>query len=407
MSDALGLAVVTAILESRLTALLNAEGVTGFSVTADHPSNDPQPGIYIKLARVVPNAALRNQELPTRRQDGAAVQRPQLALTLHYLLSFVGAPASYDAERLAGLTLLDLHATPSLTPAAIQEYLAGLAEDHDLKNADLARQLERVRFTLLPLDDEQLSKAWGLYNQSFYGLTVAYEAGPLLLEAPVATRTALPVASTGLFVVPTGIPRITKVRTAALDQPVVTLGEDLQVEGTNLRGPTTWLRIGTLILPVADNQIGAARILFPLTSALGLCAGVTSVEVVHQIDVDADPVDVDLRPGATSNAAPFALLPVIAPGTPAVSATDSGHDVRLRIAPPPGDDQDVTLLLDRTSGGQHVSATDWRSDGADVVFSVAGLTAGTWLARVRVDGATSTLRAGSSGRYDQPAVSVP
>ena len=407
MSNALGIAAVTGVLESRLTALLNARGVTGFVVSGDHPASDPGPGIYIKLARIVPNAALRNLDVPTRRGDGTVVQRPQLALTLHYLLTFVGAAGNYEAERLAGLALTDLHAAPALTPVAIGEYLAGLADDHVLKDTDLADQLDRVRFTLLPLDDERLSKAWGLYNQSFYGLTVAYEAGPVLLEAPIEARAALPVASAGVFVVPVGIPRITKVRSAALDQPVLTLGQELILEGTNLRGPTTWLRIGALTLRVADQQIGVDRIVFPLTAALGLPAGVTSVEIVHQIDVSADPAVTNLRPGATSNAAPFALLPVVSPGTPAVTATTSGHDVRLRVTPAPDSAEAASLLLDRVGGGGHASSAAWRNDGADVVFSVVGLTTGTWLARVRVGGATSGLQSGGSGAYAQPAVTVP
>jgi hypothetical protein len=406
VSNTLAIATVTAALESRLTALVNRE-MTGFTVTSNHPGEEPAPGVYIKLFRIMPNAALRNVELPTRGRDGVAVQKPRLALNLHYLVSFVGLVKDYDAERLAGLVMTDLHATPTLSQAAIRTFIEGLPGDHPLKEADLGDQLERVHFSLLALDDEQLAKLWGLYNQQYYSLSVAYEASVVLLDAEVRPRAALPVASTGLYVFPTGLPHITRVRSSALDQPLVLLGQDLIVEGTNLRGPTTQLRIGGTSFPVASSQIGVDRITFPLTAALGLRAGVMSVAVVHAVDVDPDPAREDLRVSATSNAAPFALVAAVAPSAPAVTAVPDGHEIRLTVVPPPAAEQEFELLMDRPGGAGHASSTTWRMAGAAVVFTVTGLSAGDWLVRLRVDGATSGLQAGGTGAYASPAVTVP
>jgi hypothetical protein len=214
------------------------------------------------------------------------------------------------------------------------------------------------------------------------------------------------VGSAGLYVFPTGLPRVVRVRTEALDQPVVTLGQDLMLVGTNLRGPSTWLRIAGQLFRVADDQIGVDRIRFPLTSALGLRAGVTSVEVVHRLDVSQDPAIEDFRNAATSNAAPFGLLAVVTPID--ATAVAGAHEVRLSVVPPPEDAQDVELLLDRVGEAGHAASKEFRQASGEVVFTVQGLSAGRWLLRLRVDGATSGLAAATpAGVYDQPAVNVP
>jgi hypothetical protein len=91
MSNFLAIATVTAALRQTLNAVAGID-VPGAEVTTmrpDEPTNtDARVNIY--LYQVTPNAAWRNADLPTRRNDGGLVQRPQVALDLHYLLTFYG-----------------------------------------------------------------------------------------------------------------------------------------------------------------------------------------------------------------------------------------------------------------------------------------------------------------------------
>src|SRR5271165_5220408 len=59
-------------------------------------------GINIFLYQVLPNASLRNCDLPTRRSDGTLVQRPRIALDLNYLFTFYGNDAELEPQRLLG-----------------------------------------------------------------------------------------------------------------------------------------------------------------------------------------------------------------------------------------------------------------------------------------------------------------
>lgn len=413
MSNALAIAVVSGALQSRLSSAIANGGLTGPDAFLDQPSEGAPPGVYIKLVRVLPSPSLRNEDLPTRGADGQLMARPRLALNLHYLLSFVGSRATTVAEQVAGVVALELHVRPTLGPEEIRDYVAG-ADELVLHGSDLAEQFERVRFSPLALDNEELARLWGLYNQSHYALSVAYEASVVLIEPEVRPAAPLPVGGAGIYVLPAGTPRITRVRSSAVAQPVVMLGQDLIIRGSNLRGTGTCLRLGRRpLFPVDDELIGTDTLTFPLTGELELRAGVMAVQVVHRLDVDPGPAQ-DFRILSESNAVPFALLPLVELAAPEATRVGASlHEVRLLATPLPGADQEVELLLDRLSGGAHATSSRFRlepgprpEDPQRVVFSVAGLSAGDWLCRLRVDGALSIPRPGADGRYADPAVRV-
>lgn len=405
MSNTLAIATVTAVLQARITALLAAHSLSGMDVSTTHPVTDPDPGVYIKLYRIVPHPHMRNLDLPTRREDGGIATRPRLAVELHYLISFVGDPGSFDAERLAGLVMTDLHAVPVLTQASIRDFVDGLAPDHVLARADLGDQLERVHFTPESLDLENLARLWTMLNQSFYGLSVSYQASVVLLDADVRVHQALPVAATGVTVVPGVAARLRSAHAEGSTQPIVAMGQTLVIEGSGLRGPTTWLRIAGRMFEVPATAIRPGSIAFPLTPATNLRAGVVAVQVVHRIDVDPSSA-VDLREGPESNALAIAIVPTVTPGV--VTAVGSGRfDVRLGVTPAPEVGQELEIQLSALGGTARTSSALWRLDGGDVVFTVVGLSAGDWLVRVRVDGASSIPTLGAGGSYDQPRVTVP
>lgn len=404
MSNSLAIATVTGTLVNRVQSLINSVDLTGYDVSSDHPKGTPGPGVYLTLYQLAPNPALRNLELPTRRSSGEPSQRPVLALSLRYLFSFVGDAANLDAERLAGLVLADLHARPVLTPDEITTYLATLPSGHFLLSSDLGRQIERVKLTPLNLDTEELSRVWGLYNQSFFALSMAWEATAVLLDGEVEPRAALPVALTGLAVRPAIAPALTRLYEASSRQPVAGATDVLVIEGTGLLGEVTRVFVGAASLTVGASDLHDGALHVDLSTVAGLLPGIHAVVVEHQVHVPGA-AGTGLRPGGVSNPLPLMVRPAL--GAMSSSIIASTHrDVRIAVTPLPSAQQSVELSLESDAGTAVRSSSVFTLDGADVVFDVADLPDGTWLVRVTVDGASS-LPTMTGGEYTGPTLTVP
>lgn len=202
MSNFLAVATVTATLERTLQAAVGAD-VPGASVTTVRPngpnSGVPDTGVNLFLYQVTPNVALRNRDLPSRRPDGQLTQQPIAALDLHYLLSFYGAEADLEPQRLLGSAVRTLHAQPLLVRETIRNTVGAVGF---LNGSNLADQVETVRFTPLPLNLEELSKLWSVFFQTTYVLSVAYQASVVLISAEEAPVLAQPVQERVVFAVP-------------------------------------------------------------------------------------------------------------------------------------------------------------------------------------------------------------
>lgn len=193
MSNHLAIATVTAALMRYLQSVVGA-AVGNAVVTAVRPdgpnSGAPATGVNIFLYQATPNAAWRNQDLPTRRPDGSLAQRPQIALDLHYLLTFYGDEALLEPQRILGSTVAALHARPVLTREEIRSAVAALPF---LSGSDLADEIETVKFTPQPLTLEELSKLWSVLFQTPYVLSMAYDASVVLIAADGQPSMAQPV----------------------------------------------------------------------------------------------------------------------------------------------------------------------------------------------------------------------
>src|SRR5262249_53072283 len=93
MSNTLAIAAVTATLQRLLQKELSRLGtglVSDARAKVVRPTTQAeigfQKGVSIYLYQVLPNAAGRNLDLPTRGSDGKLVKRPSAALDLMYLL---------------------------------------------------------------------------------------------------------------------------------------------------------------------------------------------------------------------------------------------------------------------------------------------------------------------------------
>ena len=102
MSNSLAIATVTEALKNLLTSYLDFSEVTASNVSTLSPdaTTIPIPGINVFLYQISPNAALRNQDLPTRTQSGklltqaAGGHRPALSADLLRRLLAAGAAAA-------------------------------------------------------------------------------------------------------------------------------------------------------------------------------------------------------------------------------------------------------------------------------------------------------------------------
>jgi hypothetical protein len=101
MSNHYAIATVTATIQQLLDKAVGKDvvGATATMVSPDAPSNVlPDPGVNVFLYQVTPNAAVRNEDLPTRRADAALVQRPRVGVDLHCTRSR-SSPASRSTPR--------------------------------------------------------------------------------------------------------------------------------------------------------------------------------------------------------------------------------------------------------------------------------------------------------------------
>lgn len=401
MSNALAIATVSAVLAARVRALLDHADLAEANVVTGHPPGDADPGVYLHCYQLLPNADLRNTGMPERDRRGEVRQRPRLPVDLHYLVSFVGDPATQQTEHLAGLLLTDWHRAPLLSPDEIDELVQTLDGDHPLKGADLADQEVGIRLTPLGLDLEDLSRLWGMLGRDSHHLSVAYRVQSVLLDADAATGPALPVTATRMTVFPATRPRLHLARSSTGDQPVVPFGSDLVLIGESLRGTATFLRIGD-----QRRQVDARpdRITLSFDTASGLPAGVAAVQVVHEAVLD----DGSVREAAASNSLPVAFAPVV-DGAPSVAAdTVDGaavHRVRVPVSPEPDAGQQVQILL---SGDDVLARVDGTLVSGDVEAIVQPrLPTGAHRVRVIVDGATSPMTVNADGEITGPEVTVP
>jgi Pvc16 N-terminal domain len=315
MSNFLAIATVTATLRQTLQNILDNETpspVPGARVITSRPEDlvgsttDPRINIY--LYQVTPNAAWRNADLPTRRSDGSVLQRPQVALDLHYLLSCYGDETRLEPQRLLGIIARTMHAQPLLSRQLISDAIQAILQNDQagaftfLNESNLAEAVELVRFSPLHLSLEELSKIWSVFYQVQYALSVAYQGTVVLIESDDVPQKALPVRDRNLYAVPFHQPVIEQVTSQTeanqpktggpqpifADSTLVITGQRLradratvQVGKTNVSREITLVRIsGTDVEPQAQN-VSQKQITLDLSTVPNLGAGVQSVQVIH------------------------------------------------------------------------------------------------------------------------------
>ena len=414
MSNSLAIASVTETLRQILLATIehsSPDNLGGLEVEVKtvRPTaagtGMPLKGVNVYLYQITPNAALRNADLPTRSSGGQTMARPQVAVDLHYMLSFFGDDTFYEPQRLFGIVARVLHARPVLSRDEIQAVMTNAGASNGFgffKSSDLADYVERIRFSPVPLSLDDLSKIWStFYYQMPYTLSAAYQASPILLDADDVPQPALPVRSRGIYVSTFAQPVIDQVAPAAAsDQPIVA-GTVLAVSGKNLRSDNTQVLIDGVTFAPSDVRDDQVTLTLP-----NLLAGVHGLQVAQPRYMGSPPTP---HPGVESIVAAFVLHPVITTVADSnVASTTSGTTtlysatVTVTLDLAVGGSQRVVLLLNQVPPASPPAAYAFSAplrstSSTSVDVPIAGVVAGTYLVRVQVDGAESVVLAGGSG----------
>ncbi len=419
MSNYLAIATVTAGLVQLLNKSVGSD-VNGAIVTSVRPNangNDlPITGVNLYLYQVMPNSHWRNEDLPTRRANGQVVQRPRLALDLHYLFSFYGDDSEWQPQRVLGSTLRTLHTQPQLTRHEIDDAI----KDPLLAASNLADETELVKLTPLSLTLDELSKLWSVFFQLPYVLSVAYQATVVFIESEETPRLSLPVRQRNLYVMPFRQPLIeTAAAEGGVNAPLL-VGGTLVIRGQNLRGDVTQVRLGeNVVTPTAVTSTEIRLTLADPPFLPGdLHAGIQGVQVIHNLQLGTPP---EPHYGFESNVAPFVLRPSITAPVTADNVQNNVDNINLRQAnitvsvnPPIGKKQRVILLLNEKVQEKPLSYTFLAgtrdADVSAITIPVRGVKPGAYLVRLQVDGAETLLQVDpdpDNPQFTGPEVVIP
>jgi hypothetical protein len=401
MSNFLAIATVTAALQDVLQpAVSQAVGLAKVGFSRPDASNQQTPLVNIYLYQVTPNAAYRNADLPTRRVDGSVVQKPQVAIDLHYLFTFHGNDDQLEPQRLLGAVTTALNAQPLLSK---QNIVNASSHFSFLSKSNLADQIERIKFTPTSLSLEEFSKLWSVFFQIEYSLSAAFQASVVLMESDDTPREALPVLARNLYVATFRSPNIDRVISQIGPDAPIAAGSTLLIQGQQLRGGDA-----TLVLMEGQERIPTAitdtSITLPLP--VNVHAGVQGLQVVQKKNMGTPPT---AHRGFESNVAPFVLRPSIGV-TSAVTSVSGGTDVVLSLTPNIGIGQRAVLMLDNLPGDPVRSFMSQpvisAADSSQVIINIQGVPTGKYLVRVQIDGAESLLTT-TANLFSGPTVTMP
>lgn len=363
----------------------------------DPKSPDNQLNIF--LFHVERNPSRSNQDLPTRTQSGEFVERPQVALDLHYLFTAYGkGNDQLAAHTILGWAMRVLNEHPLLTSDDITTAIDALKDQGStdaglLDLSNLADQVDRIKITLQKLSSEELSKLWSSLFQANYRISVVYKAEAVLIESEVETRRVLPVRESHLDVVQLRRPFIERV------EPQIVEGgptAELTVFGSNLKSDLVRILVNGVELGDPVKDINDRRIIIGFPDSVG--AGMKNIQVIHQLMVGAGDEPFTLF---ASNMAPFTLAPSIIVPAEAVHA---GDEVTVKVTPKVSNRQKVYLIIGDLMHPQHDKLGSQPVDEFKLRIP-SDLTVGIYPVKLNVDGAESLLKRDPSGAMG-PAITV-
>ncbi|WP_294533195.1 DUF4255 domain-containing protein [uncultured Rhodoblastus sp.] len=433
MSSALAIAAAARVISRLIDDRVAAEGLTalqGMRTSVVSPEqidgtdlqakDDVSPKINIFPYHVGLNAAWRNAFEPARDRAGQPVASPPLAIDVSFLVSAHGTK-ELISEVLLGLAMQALSDSPQLTRdrlrALLQVAPGPPAPDPLLlaiEQSRLADQFELLRIVPMNLSADDMQKLWTSIH-SRYRPSFCYSASALLIDTRNQARDGFPVRDFAATTIQYLRPRIERVEPVGVVFRAA--GNQIALIGQQLRQDGIVARFANGARSPLDAGSTDARALIALPADLP--AGVIGVELVRALDIGAPPVkDVN-----ESNLGVFLHQPIFkrtgpAPGAPDIvlGAADPGpppsRPLDIRLLPPPLPGQDVRVLLNEIPESAQRRGYSFPGDiGTDplndpVRFNLSGMANGTYLARVRVDGAETPLDTDASGGFNGPTILV-
>jgi Pvc16 N-terminal domain len=426
MTSSLGIAATTAVLRQMLQNAIPTANLVGLlgnvTVSALPPDKidvaNETSRLNLFMYQVRPNAGWSNSEAPSHSVVGRRLTNPPLALDLSYMLSAYGAK-DFFSEILLGYGALVVHQTRVLTRDLVQQTFSGGALPPDLAllaNCGLDAQEQLVSLSIEPMTIDDLSRLWQVFGEK-YRPSVAFQAHVVLLRGDDAAAASGPPVQRARLATTTSIhPTITSVEPGNI---VFAAGVSISVVGTGL------LVAGARAAFGSGETDGAAPGSTPfrvgVTLPATLRAGVNTVRMQLPSIFEGD-----VRGGPESNVAPFILRPAFAldgggnpditVSAPVLVGTLASTTVTVRLTPPIGRDQDVTLLLNEqgvaAGAVPHtytVSAPSRRDDPNETTDTIAvdvdTVHRARYLMRLRVDGAETDLLM-TGGVYDRPSLDL-
>jgi hypothetical protein len=434
MSNTLGIATVTAslkkVLENAIAVAVATGEESGFTdspkVTTVPPTSElvPKVGANIFLFEVTPNAHARNNDLPTRNSRGDLVQRPRVAIDLHYFVTFYGDDTVLEPQRVMGIMLRTFHTQPVLSPAIITQTISTFPDNVQplLLKSNLASETDPVRITPTAMTADDLARLWSIFSfKASFSLSATLQASVLFVDGLDTGASALPVTAANVYIDAGGPPQIDQVvAQSAPGDPLApgvaifiigsgfTAGVEVFVDGVNLGTP-----------PITD--LSATQIAFTLPTTL--LAGTHGLSVARPRLMGTPPTP---HVGLSSNLFLFDIPPVIssATATTTLSEVVNGQTVitgtlTVNVAPQVGQRQSVVVLLDEkqpanttaTSALSYTLPVDSRpatdpDTSATITVAFKRVVQGTYLIRMRVAGVTSTLSVDANNQFAAPFVAV-
>ena len=398
MSNYLAIATVTATLQRILQAVIQQD-IEGARATTLSPSaistGAPEVGVNIFLYQVTSNPALANYDSTPNRTKANPLNR-QVAIDLFYMMSCYGNDAELQPQRVLGSVVSTLVDKRILTT----ELIRSTCNDSTfpfLVDSDLVDQIQQINIVPVDISLEDLSKAWSVFYQAPYVLSIAYRACLVIVEGRENFQRALPVrdaSPAGIVPFPAS-PYIEQVVAQGGRFEPIVIGSVIIIRGRSLLSEIVEVHVGDLVITpisVQDREIAFSLADMPLPQ---IQAGVQSLQVIHRIASTSTLITNSIA----SNVMPFVLCPTII-GV-AVNHLEIIED-NLRSAV-------VVVQLDvlvREKQKVVLSLNEWTTDSPNVYMfdrpplpdtsstieiPIVNIKAGEYLVRIQIDGAESKL----------------
>lgn len=392
MSNFLAIATVTAAISHLLEGI--KDDVAGTKVTVKPPdvANSETPAsnkLNVFLYQVTPNAAYRNENLPSRDSWGGLAKTTQVALNLHYLFTAHAADSDdFIAQQILASAMRIASEYPVLSRDLIRD---AISARQSLALSDLADQVESIRLTLQPMNLEELSKLWSTFFQTNYRISVAYTATAVLIDGKLQPKPALPVQKRMLYVVPFRQPVIERVEPQVVEAKagakITITGRNLKPAGSSGAAAMIKVQFGDISATPKPDDASDAKVVIELPA--GLAAGIRTVQVVQPMLIGSPPSDHGRI--QESNIAAFILAPRIISTKP--DKVKRGDELEITLEPAVEARQKVVVLF-----GDSTLPVPMRPEGSAPASTIKvkvpdDFPEGKFLIRIRVSGAESLLQA--------------